>query len=100
MKMFKKLRKSAFFSSSFFLPMDPDPIRIRIHNPGLNTTTVLLPDKHVTGADEHIDPSPLLGGLKCLLGNFNSVRFRKEIPGNMGDSKWLTVNTSRLEASN
>jgi hypothetical protein len=43
--MFKKLRKSAFFSS-FFLPMDPDPdphkslnpdpIRIRIHNPALD----------------------------------------------------------------
>jgi hypothetical protein len=29
-KMFKKLRKSAYFSS-FFLSMDPDPI----HNPGI-----------------------------------------------------------------
>jgi hypothetical protein len=48
-KMFKKLRKSAIFSL-FFLPMDPDPhkslnlnpIRIRIHNPGLNVHYDLL----------------------------------------------------------
>jgi hypothetical protein len=39
--MFKKFRKSAFFSS-FFLPMDPDPQshRIRIHNPALMCTGI------------------------------------------------------------